>query len=483
MSDIKSTNLFSEIDSFFKGAQSAKAMHALAGIMGALRLPSKRLLPEKRWNHKFSNAQLFVLFLILPCFAVRNAYNYGRCGLHKMLSAGKDALYRFLSDGRMDWRGVLYAINLQLLAKIQVRSDFKKSGVPVCLMADDTDFPKAGRKAERLGRVFSHVSHSSILGFKCLFLGLTDGKTQTMLDFALLGEQGRNKGKPFGMSKEQAGEQFHKEYGKDEPAGARLAEYGSSKLDLLMGMIRRAIRKGIRFDYLLADSWFACAALVRFIRSRHLKCHYLGMAKMGNTLYAYKGGKATAADIVRKLKKSKAVKYSRKLRCHYSEADVKLAGMDVRLFFCRKGKRGGWSVLITTNPALGFPEAFRIYSMRWSVEVFFKEAKGLLGMGKSQTRSFASQIAAVSIAVLQYNILSVLKRFRSYETLGALFRALDEETMELSVTERIWQAILSVVQAISKIFELDDLLVLEKLINCSDEFANIAALMVKNKAA
>jgi hypothetical protein len=33
---------------------------------------------------------------------------------------------------------------------------------------------------------------------------------------------------------------------------------------------------------------------------------------------------------------------------------------------------------------------------------------------------------------------------------------LDEETMELSVTERIWQAILSVVQAISKIFELDD---------------------------
>ena len=64
--------------------------------------------------------------------------------------------------------------------------------------------------------------------------------------------------------------------------------------------------------------------------------------------------------------------------------------------------------------------------MRWSIEVFFKEAKSLLGLGKSQARDFASQIASISITVLQYNILGTVKRFKSYETIGGLFQGGNE---------------------------------------------------------
>lgn len=83
---------------------------------------------------------------------------------------------------------------------MSVRADNKgKNASPVCLVIDDTDFPKTGRRAEMLGRVFSHVAMKSVLGFKALFMGLTDGKTFTMLDSALHGEMGKNPDKPQGL--------------------------------------------------------------------------------------------------------------------------------------------------------------------------------------------------------------------------------------------------------------------------------------------
>ncbi len=62
----------------------------------------------------------------------------------------------------------------------------------------------------------------------------------------------------------------------------RIGEYtAKKKTDLMIAMIRRAIRKGVRFRYVLADSWFACKDVIRFIRSRHVRCDYLGMIKVG----------------------------------------------------------------------------------------------------------------------------------------------------------------------------------------------------------
>jgi hypothetical protein len=54
-----------------------------------------------------------------------------------------------------------------------------------------------------------------------------------------------------------------------------------SKIDLTIEMIRRAIKHRIRFRYVLVDSWFTCAKIVKFIRSRHIKCDYIGMIKVG----------------------------------------------------------------------------------------------------------------------------------------------------------------------------------------------------------
>ena len=51
--------------------------------------------------------------------------------------------YRFMNDGNIKWRKLLYAMNLQLLRKIS-RSTEAEHDKPVCLIIDDTDAPKSG---------------------------------------------------------------------------------------------------------------------------------------------------------------------------------------------------------------------------------------------------------------------------------------------------------------------------------------------------
>ncbi len=216
------------------------------------------------------------------------------------------------------------------------------------------------------------------------------------------------------------------------------------------------MKKGIRFDYLLVDSWFTCAHLIRFITSRHSECHLIGMIKMGKTRYRTEAGNLNAPGIINRLKKGKSVRYSRRLNCYYAHMDAEYANRKIRIFFCKRGRKGAWNAFLSTDTRLGFFEAYRIYSMRWAIEVCFSEMKGLLRPGKCQCRNFSSQIASISLTLMQYNILFHIKRFEAYETIGGLFDRTVNGAMELSVTERIWELILQIVAVIADLFSADE---------------------------
>ena len=472
----KVTKFLSEISTFFKKNDSETAMFAIMDVIKGIKMNEQTLFGRKsRCNSKYSLLQVFQLLLVCPCFMIRNPFNIYGSPLGGKLGCRKDVFYEFLNDGRTDWRKLMYHIACQLWTKVIIRSDHKPTDT--CLMIDDTDFPKTGRRMENIGRVHSHLEHRSILGFKALFLGITDGISQMLLDFAILGEKGR-KGN-YGMSEKELSKRFSKERDEDAAVQRRLDEYSMSKINLAVEMIRRAIKHKIRFRYVLADSWFTCAKIVRFIRSRHIKCDYIGMIKVGEegkTKYRFERKELTAPAIIKKLNKRGEKKYSRKLRCWYISADVIFADTHVRLFFIRRSKRGPWSGLLTTDLSLGFFEAYRIYSRRWSQEVIFKESKGLLGLGKCQSANFAAQIASTSLVALQYNILSAVKRFMDYETIGELFRQVTKDSHELTISERIWQAILEFVAAITKVFSINDEEVLDAIVNESDELAHICEL-------
>ena len=469
----KVTDFLSEISAFFKNNDAHKAMYSIMDVIKWLKMSEMSLFGMKsKCNNVYSLLQVFQTLLLFPCFMIRNPYNYGGSSLSHLMDCKKDVFYRFMNNPGIDWRKLLYHLNLQLWSKIRVRSGHKSENT--CLIVDDTDYPKTGRRTENIGRVHSHVQNRCILGFKALLLAITDGKSQLILDFAILGEKGRNGN--FGMSVKELKERFTKERKEAEPLQERIKEYSRKKTDLMIDMIRRAIKRGIKFRYVLADSWFANKEIIRFIHSRHVKCDYLGMIKIGEkgkTTYIFERKSLTAPALIKLLVKRGHKKYSRKLHCYYITTDVTFADTPVRLFFVKRSKNGVWNGLITTNTALDFFEAYRIYSQRWALEVVFKECKGLLGLGKCQANNFASQIAATSLTALQYNILSVAKRFTAYETMGKLFEAVSKDSLELSITDRIWGALQEVVIAIATLFGLNDEDIYDAIINRSEEMNHI----------
>jgi hypothetical protein len=57
------------------------------------------------------------------------------------------------------------------------------------------------------------------------------------------------------------------------------------------------------------------------------------------------------------------------------------------------------------------------------------------GQGFALSRDFASQIASISVTVLQYNILSTVKPFAAYQAIGGLFNEATDGVIPLFVTE------------------------------------------------
>ena len=179
----KNTHIISELNTFFHKNDCNKAINC---IMTTIR----------HFN------------LLFPFFMVKNSFQYHHSGLSKFFSCQKDMFYRFMEQDNIDWRKLVYLVSIRLLNRISSRKDSKES--LQSLIIDDTDLPKTGFKTEMIGRIYSHVLHKSVLGFKGLFLCHTDGKTQTLLDFSLHGEEGKNPEKKQGLTDKQRKARFSK---------------------------------------------------------------------------------------------------------------------------------------------------------------------------------------------------------------------------------------------------------------------------------
>ena len=78
------------------------------------------------------------------------------------------------------------------------------------------------------------------------------------------------------------------------------------------------------------------------------------------------------------------------------------------------------------------------YSARWTIEVFFKETKQLLRLGKCQSQDFDAQIAHVTTTYILYTFLAYFRRINDYETLGGLFEEIKDQLVEKNIAERLW---------------------------------------------
>jgi len=391
------------------------------------------------------------------------------------IEARKDVFYRLKNNVKICWRMIHLMFALKFI-KLALNQGENNDDTIKCAIIDDSMLHKTGRYIEKISRMFDHVSQRFALGYKLLTMGYWDGTSFIPLDFSLHREKGKNKDKPYGLKKREYRKQYRKKREKGTHSWDRAKEADSTKIESALKMFWRAISQGIKIDYLLMDSWFTCEAFVRAVkRVKSQKVHLIGMYKTPKTKFSYLGELLTYSQIRNRLGTEKRC---RKLRLHYYEATVDYNGVPIKMFFSRKGRNGKWRMFITTDTELSFIKMIEIYQIRWTVEVFYKEAKQLLGLGRCQSNDFDAQIADTTITMIQYILLTLKFRFEHYETKGALFQHVKEGIIQSRLNERLWGLFIELMRVIEVLFdEIDEMDIMEKILNDEQAYEMIKRLL------
>jgi hypothetical protein len=396
---------------------------------------------------------VIAVLIVLPFTGQDSIHSFVHSWFSCVIEAQKDVFYRLLNNSKICWRLLLYRFVIDF-NKIVAKSGNIDSPLK-CLILDDSLLAKTGKKIEFIGRVWDHVVQRSVLGFKLLALCYCDATSTIPVDFSLHREAGRNKDKPFGMTKKALKNQYKKQRDKDAAGAKRIKELDACKIKNAIKMVKRAISKGLRPDYLLCDSWFTCMALIDSVRNiKNAKMHLIGMYKTAKTKFEYQGKPLTAKQI-RQMNRKKQ-KRCKQLGLYYIDARVWSHGHALRMFITKKGRNGKWKVFLTTDTSLSFIKMLRIYQIRWSIEVFFKESKQLLGLGKCQSNDFDAQIAHTTMVMISHILLTLRHRFEQYETKGQLFAHTQHALLELRLHERLWGLLIELLAILSELFEQVD---------------------------
>ena len=474
MLHIKSKKLVNNLQEICLGENQIveKIMRHLDILMNRRLFPSQTAIKVKG----YSPSSLLKTLFIMPFLSLPNVTSIYKSGVKHVAEAGKDAFYELKNNNKINWRGFLDS-TVRRFVKTVKENAVSEQSLLQCFIVDDTFCEKTGKCIEMIGHVWDHVAHKYLLGFKILVLGYWDGKSFIPVDFSFHGENGKNPAKPQGMTKKELKNRFQMQRNQDScPANERVGEYFMNKLEVAVGMVNRAVKHGLLAQYVLADSWFINETFISGIRNiRKGLLHVVGMCTSNKKFDINgKGYKQTALIA----KHSKGKKTNRKLKMQYFTLYAEYKGIPVKLFFVKQGygNSNNWKLVLTTDQRLSFQKAIEIYQIRWTIEVFFKEAKQNLQLGKSQSNYFNAQIADTTICLTQYILLALLKRFENYETIGGAFKNSKQALLESTLVERILEIFLQIMKELVELLELDYELIIEKLLH-KDSSEKIVAIL------
>lgn len=442
-----------------KSISTRENLNISNGLLQLLRLfnVDKLSIKNKMIKYKgYAVSDIITVLILFPFMAIRTVHSFSMSRYKQLIDAQKDTFFRIKNNPSYNWRNLLYlfAKRFKNMTDPALRDETNTESIK-CLIVDDTVIHKTGKAIEFIGKVFDHVIHHHVLGFKLLLLSYWDGDSLIPLDFSLHSEKGKNKKYPFGLLKRQLKRRFTKKRSNHAAGYKRAQEVLVNKISNTISMIKRAVKHGFIPDYILSDTWFSCEKLIQ--TTRQLKSgaiHFLGMVKMDKRLYQYQTQQLNA-KILKKQLKSK-MKRAKKLNAYYIEVIVNYSDIGpVKLFFTRFSKRSKWRLLLSTNVNLTFHEAVKIYNNRWTIEVLFKECKQLLNLGNCQSNDFDAQIADATISLLVYLMLSFHKKINCHMTLGALFAQCREQFIEATVAEKLWRLFLTIQFTIAETFAID----------------------------
>jgi len=384
-------------------------------------------------------AHLLFIITLLPLFKISTINGFCAKNWDHWCSAKKDAFYRF-KQASCRWRSFLYAVIRRMLEILQFDQQDVKNRY---LIIDDSPMPKRGRKIENVSFIYDHTLGRSILGFSLVTLGLFTGKNFYPVDFAYRFGKSRHPKSPeerIGDTRSISGQMSYE-----------AKHFG--KLDLALQMIQRAFDRGIRAGYVLFDSWYAWPSLIKDIRNISQKLHVICRLKDSKTLYEYKGEKYRLSELYGKVKAS--LKKDSRTGLFLKRVTVRFpeSGEDTVIVFSKgyhepeedmvkgkkKEKESKWVAFLSTDTRLHSSTIIKKYTKRWTIEVFFKECKQLLGLGKDHSNDFNAQVFSTMASFLRYNLLNFLNEKENTGTIGDLFRDIVDESGIITYGQRLWE--------------------------------------------
>jgi len=326
----------------------------------------------------------------------------------------KDAVYRFLNCPNFAWQRFLSALSSYAVAKVESLNNQTKISV---LVVDDSAYARnRSKKVELLARCKDHTNNCYYKGFRMLTLGWSDGHTFIPTDFAMLSS--RNAclhGMNETIDKRSSGYK------------RRLAALEKAP-DVISEMIDRTLKSGVHASYVLMDSWFTHAPLIRAVCQRGLDV--IGMVKANNQRYQVNGEDLN----LKELYKAAKINRSNKIGILRSITTTLSGDIPVKIVFVQhRNNKREWLAILSTDVTLDEEEIIRIYGIRWDIETFFKCTKSLLQLGKEfQGRNFDMLISHTTIVFARYIMLSWQHRQQGDDrSLGGLFLVMCDELADM----------------------------------------------------
>jgi len=404
----------------------------------------------KKYGYPASHL-LFVLFM-LPLLKLNNIHCFCRKGWQQWSRSGKDAFYRF-KQSAFRWRSFVYKFLAELFKKHNAVKGQQ------FFVIDDTVLPKRGKHIENVSFVYDHCLGRSVLGYCLVKLGLLSQNGYYPLDFSFWFSSTRHAKSPAQVIGDPR-----------SVSGQRSFEAANStKIELALQMLKRAIAYGFSADYVLFDSWYAWPSLISAIRDIKKGPHIICRLKDSKTQFVYQGKKYRLSALYQKVKGQ--LRKSKRTALLIKRVTVKMPNDDkpVVIVFAKgysepetetiKGKKQKsepkWVAFLSTDVRLQASTIIKHYTKRWSTEVCFKECKQLMGLGKDHSQNFDAQVFAATISFLRYAVLSYLNEVENTGSKGILFEHLADEAAQISYVQRLWQFFRALfANSFSKIFEL-----------------------------
>ena len=405
---------------------------------------------KKRTGHCV-NRIVFDLLLI-PFLLFSNVYLFVRAQYEKA-DSDKNRFYRLLENANYNWRRLQLNLSYRVHQKIVNEPPQQQFFV-----VDETTVEVKGKLIEMASYVYDQTLGKPVLGFQKLALGIFDG-----YHFIPIGQRiCTSKSKPTAQSKATKYNKISKaeRIAPESPGAIERKEIQQSKLEKAISLLKQAQSKGFEAKTLLVDSWFCFNSfIIKVVETLNLDviCQLKNLPRTNKYLYKGKIYSLKALFVAVAEPKLRMVK---KYQFKQAVLTVSLPKSNVKLkiVFVENPEHDKWHAFAATDIRLSAKAILEAYSKRWSIEVFFKNCKQYLNLGKEQMSNLDSIIASDALVMMRYSILTYIAakvKARFYTMFDMLRDQNSKQCFGIKLLQYFLNQLRFIVDKVKELIELD----------------------------